>query len=165
MAIWDPKDKVIDAAYDISTRGQVDEAVTMLRSVAANGDPQGARAEAMAYILYQAGRWQEAAEAFDASLRQKPREMSRLYYLASSLARAGQMEKAMALLDAAAGERDNDAGPLAARCLVLGDAQRWAAAREAFAAARQIFARNSCQSEYAAGLLQDCAELLAEAPQ
>jgi tetratricopeptide (TPR) repeat protein len=165
MAVWERNDKVIDSAYQVSSRGRIDEALSMLRKLAAEGDSQGARAEAMAYILYQAGRWEEAAEAFATSLHQKPAEMSRLYYLASALARAGKLDKALAAVDAAVHERPDDLAPLAARCLVLGEAGQWAPAREAFALARQVFARNSCQSQYAIGLLQDCADVIADAPQ
>lgn len=154
-------DQVINTAYEKSTAGGVDEAVALLRHAARNSDPQGQRTEAMGTIFYQAGRYQEAAEAFARSLPLEPANMGRLNYLCSALSRSGQWDKAFALLDEYASTYPNDVAPPSIRCLIISEKTEgdYGDALKAYDEARRIFSRHHTQDCLSMGFLQQCADM------
>lgn len=163
MFKWPGTDKVVDEAFRLATRAGVDKAVELLREAIGDGDTNGNRSEALGMILYQAGRYGEAAEALERAAQRAPANMMRVYYLASSLSRAGQLEHALSTLSQVATANPYDAAPVAAQCLILAERADFAAARSAWNRAREIFASNPSQDSFAMGLLEQCSEL--ELPQ
>ena len=157
-------DRAIKKAYQHATAGKVEEAVTMLRRAAHGADPEGLRTEAMGMILYQAGRWPEAAQALQNALQIRPSDAQRLFYAASATARAGDWDTALRLLEEAANRNPSDAGPLASKCLILLERTDTPSALAAYEAARQRFDAKCSQDSYSMGLLEQCAESIAGLP-
>lgn len=162
MFHWPGNDRVITKAYKQATTGEVDNALTLLRRAARSSDPKGNRAEAMGMILYQRGLWAEATEALAHALKMQPESMTRLFYCADATARAGEWDNAMSMLDEAARKCPTDVAPLSAKCLILIGRCDGAAALTIYGQARKIFSENPAQDAYSMGLLQQCADSLAE---
>ncbi len=157
-------DKIISRAYEKASAGSLEDALTILRRAARISDPKGDRWEAMGAILYQRGRWQDAAEAFEHSLDKDPSNMSRLNFLCSSLARAGNHERTMALLDKYQAQFPIDVAPPSIRCLILAEQQDYTAARAAYEKARQVFTQHHSQDCLSMGFLQECADIVTDFP-
>ena len=162
MLHWPGTDRVITKAYKQATAGSLINALTLLRRAARSSDPKGNRAEAMGMILYQRGRWAEAAEVLANALKLQPENMSRLFYCADAISRAGEWDNAMRILDEAAQKNPTDVAPLSAKCLILIERSDLAAAQGIYAQARTIFSENPAQDAYSMGLLQQCADSVAE---
>lgn len=163
MFKWPGTDKVIEQAFRLATSANVEGAVELLREGIGVGDTNGNRSEALGMILYQAGRYAEAAEALERAAQRSPANMMRVYYLASALSRSGQLERALSMLSQVASANPYDAAPIAAQCLILAERADFPAARSAWNRAREIFASNPSQDSFAMGLLEQCSEL--ELPQ
>lgn len=163
MFTWPGSDKVIARAFREATSGSVDDAITLLRRAARNSDIKGDRAEALGTICYHNSRWLEAIHAFEHALKLQPQNMMRLYFLTSAMARAEQLEGALALLDRAAAEAPADVAPLSARCLILADRSNYEDARKAYEQACIVFTKYPSQECYSMGLLQQCADVLSDA--
>ena len=161
MINWPRRDKIISRAFAKAAVGGVDDAITLLRRAALASDPQGERAEAMGFILFQHSRFEESAAAFRQSLVAQPTHMTRHYYLAYALARASKWDAAMQDLDQAASLSPDDICPLCARCLLLTEKGEIPAARDCYDKAARLAAdKPSAQSAYGSGLLQQCAQSL-----
>ena len=157
-------DKVIPLAYEKASKGSLDEALTLLRRAADERDPAGKRMEAMGFILFQHGRWDEAAWAFSQARKYQPGNMSWLFYLACALARADKWDQAMLEIDSAMVKAPQDIAPLCARCLLQVEKQDLPAARSSFAQAAALYkARPYSQNAYGLGLLDQCEQSLTSA--
>ena len=162
MLHWPGIDRVITKAYKQATTGSVDNAITLLRRAARSSDPKGNRAEAMGMILYQRGMWAEAAEVLANAFKLQPENMVRLFYYTDAISRAGEWDNAMGILDEAAQKNPADVAPLSAKCLILIERSDAAAALTIYAQARRLFSENPAQDAYSMGLLQQCADSVAE---
>ena len=161
---WPGSDRVITKAYKQATTGDVDNALTLLRRAARGSDPKGDRAEALGMILYQRGLWAEAANALAGAFKLQPENMSRLFYCTDATARAGEWDRALQMLDAAAKNSPADVAPLSAKCLILIERADLVAGLSVYAQARNIFRANPAQDCYSMGLLQQCADSVADLP-
>ncbi len=163
MIHWRGTDRIIRKAYEQAAGGKVDDAVAILRESSRESDPDGRYTEAIGMILYQAGRWSEAAECLLRALQIKPGDAQRMFYYASASSRAGEWEKALRILEEEAHQDTSSVAPIATKCLILLERGETAAAREAYKHAQLRFNSHHKQDAYAMGLLEQCAESLSQA--
>ncbi len=135
--VWLKRDPVVVRAYGMARDGQADAALEMLRQKIAVR-PKAVRAAAMGWILKQADRYAEAAEAYAIAESLEPKSVTYGIEHAVAMAKSGQREAALThLRDLSEGRPSEGGYPLAAAA-VLDEMGRPADARKQFRRAEEL---------------------------
>ncbi len=158
---WWMRDGVMEECFRQAAEGDVEGAVTRLRTAIANDDPGGKRSEGLGFLLFREGRWDEAVEAFAAAWRREQRQPGYCVNLAMALAKGGRGEEALAVVEEARRKDTREVAYVCAACLVLTEMGRTGeAVRQLQQAEMLVNEAGRRQTAYGMGLLVQCQEQL-----
>jgi tetratricopeptide (TPR) repeat protein len=135
--VWLTRDPLVFKAYRMERNGRGDAALEMLRQKVAER-PKAVRAAAMGWILNQADRHAEAADAFALAESLEPKTVMFSVERAVAMAKNGQGDAALAHLQRLGDARPEEGGYPLAAAAVLDELGRPAEARGQFRLAEEL---------------------------